>query len=66
MAKHDIDTGLYLVAMVGIVAVIGLVVLVLNNGGSVSLSDETLYGMAPPGSTLGHDGEYPRGGMISG
>jgi hypothetical protein len=32
--KHEINTGLYLVAMIGIVAVIGLVVLVMNSGGS--------------------------------
>jgi hypothetical protein len=36
MAKDDVDTGLYLVAMVGIVAVIGLVVLVMNSGSSAT------------------------------
>ena len=38
MAKHDVSTGLYLVAMVGIVAVIGLVVLVMNSGSSATYS----------------------------
>jgi hypothetical protein len=47
MAKHDVNTGLYLVAMVGIVAVIGLIVLVMNNGGSsFELSTEDLSGDA--------------------
>lgn len=38
--KHEeTPTGLYLVAIVGIVAVFGLVVLVMGNGGSNSVED---------------------------
>lgn len=47
MAKHhDVSTGLYLVAMVGIVAVIGLVVLVMNSGSSTTYGYEDLAGQA--------------------
>ena len=47
MTKHDVSTGLYLVAMVGIVAVIGLVVLVMSSGGSsMSLGTEDITGQA--------------------
>ncbi len=45
MAKHqDVSTGLYLVAMVGIVAVIGLVVLVMNSGSSATYDYDDLTG----------------------
>ena len=45
MAKEK--TNLYLLSIVGIVAIVGIVVLVLNSGaGSVSLSTEDLSGEA--------------------
>jgi hypothetical protein len=43
---HDVSTGLYLVAMVGIVAVIGLVVLVMNSGSSATYDYDDLTGQA--------------------
>lgn len=49
MAKKETPTGLYLVAIVSIVAVIGLIVMVLNYGGASAgllLSDEDLAGQA--------------------
>ena len=41
---HDVSTGLYLVAMVGIVAVIGMVVLVMNSGSSATYDYDDLAG----------------------
>lgn len=52
MAKHDINTGLYLVAIVGIVAVIGLVVLVMNSGSSSLDLSSDLSGDATKGLNI--------------
>jgi hypothetical protein len=46
---HDVSTGLYLVAMVGIVAVIGLVVLVMNSGSSATYDYDDLTGQGYAG-----------------
>ena len=44
--KEDTPTGLYLVAIVGIVAVFGLVVLVMNAGGGATMAYDDLTGQA--------------------
>lgn len=47
MAKHGDKTNLYLLAIVGIVAVVGVVMLILNSGtASISLSENDLSGEA--------------------